>query len=254
MALHARLPVLTLVLSLTLYAGGALADGDKGFELTLRPGYGSAGADSPVRLNPDVAPLIAGGSAGIGKIYDGTASPYGGGFVGQMFVGYRAMRYVSFGLQAGYRKSSASSVDDGSTGLARSAINVGPYVRAYLPLDPMFEPWIGIGVGYLHDVQTYSHPVAVRFSNGSTGTVDGDISLTHHGVAVPLSIGIDYRVLPMFAIGPSFEYTLVASAGGCAKASAGGVSNSQCTDANPKITSANGYHVWSIGLDLRLTL
>ena len=239
-------------LALISIASNARADdGDKGFEIMLRPAYGSAGNDSPVRFEPPSNVVVKGDP---GKLWGGTASPYGGGFIGEAFIGYRTMKYISFGLSAGYRKSSASQIDDGTTNLSRSAWSIGPYVRAYVPLIPVIDPWVSIGVSYMHDTQSFTRNVDVAYSNGATGTIPADWSLDHHGVAVPIGVGFDYKVLPMFSIGPSFEYAFVASAGGCAKITAQGISQSQCTDANPKLTSAKSYNVWSIGLDLRLTL
>ncbi|GAC1536967.1 MAG: hypothetical protein NVS3B10_29100 [Polyangiales bacterium] len=81
-------------------------------------------------------------------------------------------------------------------------------------------------------------------------------TLTHYGVAIPIGVGIDYKVAPMLAIGPSFEYAYVAAAGGCAEfADARGNSASQCASAGPdqRVTAAKGYGAWSIGLDVRFT-
>ena len=252
MAIAPRLALFTLPLAFALVTSSARADdGDKGFEIMLRPAYGSAGTGSPVVFEPPSNVVVKGDP---GKIWGGTASPYGGGFIGQAFLGYRAMKYLSVGLSVGYRKSSASSVDDGSTNLSRSAWSVGPYLRGYVPLIPVIDPWVSIGLSYMHDTQSYTRDVDVQFSNGATGKLPGDWTLEHHGVAVPLGVGFDYKILPMLAIGPSFEYAVVASAGGCAKVAVQGVSQSQCTDANPKLTTAKSYGVWSLGLDVRLTL
>ena len=235
----------------------AAAANDHGFELMLRPAYGSAGASSPIAFEPGSDVVVAPNAGSqFGKIYTRDASPYGGGFIGEAFVGFRVMKYFSFGFTGGMRKSSASAVDDGTDNLARSSFSVGPYLRAYLPVIPGvdLDPWISVGVSYMHDQQTYTHPLTAQ-SGGRPVTIQADYTLEHHGVAVPIAIGVDYAVLPMLAIGPSFEYTTVAGAGGCAKFGAGGVNGaSLCTDGNPQLTKSKGYGVWSIGLDLRLTV
>lgn len=230
---------------------GPSAFAKTGFELMLRPGYGSAGSSSPVVYQP----------AGVvtfpnpGSIYSGKASPYGGGFVGDAFVGYRMLPILSAGVFGDYHTSSATAPNDGTTNLSRSGWGLGFYARGYVPFFGKFEPWASIGVGYMHDSQSYKRAVLT-----TAGPMPGDWSLTHHGVAIPLGIGVDYDVTPFFAVGPSFQYTVVAPAGACLKesisTSLGAGSSSYCTDQSDlqRITSAKGYGIWSIALDLRLTL
>jgi hypothetical protein len=216
--------------------------GDRGFELMLRPAYGSAGTDSPIRVEPQ--PGLDTGA--LGGVYAGKASPYGGGFIGDLSAGFRFNKWISAGLAGGYRASAAKEVEDGTGDLSRSAFHVGPYVRAYLPVIANFDPWVSAGVAYMKDTQSYRYLVS---------GVAADVKLSHHGVAIPLAIGLDYRVLPNFAVGPSFSYSIVTGAGGCATLSAPGYkTNSYCTDGSPKVTDAKTYGVWSVGLDLRVTL
>jgi hypothetical protein len=232
-------------IAIGLLSGPALA-GNTGFELMARPAYGSAGGKSPVVYQPTGAAILAPGAGG--DIFMGTASPYGGGFVGDAYAGYRFLPILSAGLSAGLRSSSATAPNDGTTNLTRSGWRAGFYARAYLPLIPSIDPWASIGIGYMGDSQTYQRPVM-----GVTGTY----KLTHNGIEVPLGVGLDFNVLPLLAVGPSFEYAVVSGAGGCLKTSApGAIGNSFCTDAaaNQKITAAKSYGVWSLGLDLRLTL
>ncbi len=226
----------------------------RGLELTLRPALGSAPSTSPVRFAPSSGVRFAGDP---GALLTG-ASPYGAGFVGQVFLGYRFHPLVSGGLRGGLRTSSASSLSDGSTGLERSAWDAGFYVRGY-PLALMesvrkyVDPWISVGVGYTRDVQSFRR--AVPTSTG--GTVNADWMLDHHSVVIPIAIGLDYRVLPMLSVGPSFEYALASAVAGCAKQSAPGfTSSSLCTNEEPgkSALKAEGYGVWSAGIDLRLTL
>ncbi|MEZ4220459.1 MAG: outer membrane beta-barrel protein [Polyangiaceae bacterium] len=222
--------------------------GRHGFELMLRPGYGSAGGKSPLLYDPK--PLVAfQNPPGPGEVFTGDAAPYGGGFAGDLSVGYRFLPLMSAGLYAEYRASSSSSVNDGTTDLSRTGWGSGAYVRGYLPmLHPKLDPYVSVGVGYMQDAQSYRR-------------ANLDWELTHHGVAVPLMAGVDYRILPNLALGPSFRYVVVSGAGGCMKLSAtiaglGSASNKQCTDADEfrRIVKAESYGVWSAGLDLRLTL
>ena len=98
----------------------------RGLELMLRPALGAASSDSPVRYQARA------GVTGLdpGALLTG-ASPYGLGFVGQGFVGYRFHPVISAGLHAGFRTSSASRLSDGSSDLSRSAWDAGLYVRGY---------------------------------------------------------------------------------------------------------------------------
>jgi len=167
-------------------------------------------------------------------------------------LGLRAGSYVSVGLDGGTRSQSAESTDPAYSDLSRSAWFVGPYVRGYIPMVPIVDPWIGLGVQYMADTQKYKGPVAT-----TGGTMTADWTLEHHGVAVPIRIGVDYTIAKMFSIGPSFEYALVFPAGGCAKVNAANLASmSLCADENEnkRVTKANGYGVWSLGLSLRLTV
>jgi len=74
---------------------------------------------------------------------------------------------------------------------------------------------------------------------------------------VPLGIGVDYRVLPVLSVGPSFEYAIAAGVVGCAKQAASGFSSSTfCSNEDPgkQAIKANTYAVWSAGIDLKLTI
>jgi hypothetical protein len=231
-------------------SSAAHAENDDGLELMVRPAIGSAGSGSPVVYAPDSGARLGGDP---GKIWSGTASPYGAGFIGDAWLGYRFSRFASAGISAGTRSASTSAVDDGSTNLARSAWTIGPYVRGYAPTFLGFEPWLAIGAQYVHDTQSFDRPVMQGLTSYPTTW-----TLTHHGVAVPIGIGVDYRFLELFGVGPSFMYSPVIPVAGCAKPEVhvtGASSNNFCSnDSSPKLTAANGYGVWSVGLDVRVTL
>jgi hypothetical protein len=225
--------------------GPAPAHAGLGLEVVLRPGYGSAGDTSPVRYEASPGNPNMQASA----IWKGTAKPYGGGFVLDGAVGYRPYSFVSLGLTGGWRTSTASSsIPNELTGVSRSGLQVGFYGRGYLPVTGLlsdFDPWASVGVNYVYDKQTY---------NQSTTAPTGLVSLTHHGVGIPLSLGIDYRILPLLAVGPSFQYEIVTAEGACMIPP--GSEGHQCSDADSsmRVTAAKNYQVWSIGLELRLFL
>jgi hypothetical protein len=226
----------------------------RGLEVMLRPAFGGAPGDSPVRFEPSPTVRAAGDP---GALLQG-ASPYGAGFIGQGFIGYRFHPILSGGLRAGLRTTSASALADGSTNLSRSSWDAGFYVRGYPfalseSIRKYVDPWISVGVEYMRDTQSFQR--AVPTSTGAS--VNADWTLDHHAVAVPIGLGIDYRLHSLFSIGPSFEYAIAASVAGCAKqAAAGFSSNSFCSNEDPgkQAIKANTYGVWSAGLDLKVTL
>jgi opacity protein-like surface antigen len=265
---HRLLASAALALSLTLPVAARAAEttdeaaapasptdqqrGQRGLELTLRGSTGAASSDSPVQLKPG-APV----AGDLGTLVRG-ASPYGIGFIGQAMIGLRLHPLISFGLRGGLRTSSASDLDDGSTNLARSSWDAGFYLRAYplvsLPsLNARFEPWLGVGLEYMRDEQSFQR--AAPTNTGSS--VTADVTFDHHAVVVPLSLGVDYRIHPRVALGPSFEYAIAMGVDGCTEYGAPGYSSVRyCSGegVGKQVLDAKGYGVWSAGLDLRVTL
>jgi hypothetical protein len=105
-----------------------------GLEVALGAGYGSAGDKSPVVYKPTGLVQMQPGT--VGSIWDGTAKPYGAGFVLDGAIGYRALPFLSFGLTGGWRQSqvSSSEVQAPLSNASRSGLQVGFYARGYLPL------------------------------------------------------------------------------------------------------------------------
>lgn len=226
--------------------------GLKGFELMLRPSFGGAPSTSPVRFEPQQGAQVVGDPGAILK----GASPYGPGFVGQATVGYRFLPYLSAGLRGGIRTTSASDVNDGSSNLSRKSWDAGFYVRGY-PLAGMesiskyVDPWVGVGIGYMRDTQSFQKNLPVQ----GGGSVAADVTLDHHAIAIPLAIGVDYRVMKFLSVGPSFEYTLTSAIAGCLKTAALGSESSYCSNESPgdKFIKAESYGVWTAGLDAKVT-
>ncbi len=243
---------LSLSFATTTFATEARAN-QRGLELMVRTAYGSAPADSPVRYAP-LTVLVPKVDV---NLANGTDQPYGGGFVGSAFIGYRFASFMSVGLRGGYRGSAADKVNDGSTNVAREAWDAGFYLRAYpLAVVPKvgkyLDPWISVGAIYTRDVQAFDKSVTA--SNGAQ--VAAHWTLDHHAVAVPIGVGIDYRVLPMLSVGPSFEYAIAVPVAGCVAVSASGATGAKYCSGDPpgdQFMKANGYGVWSVGLQVRAT-
>ncbi len=251
--MHTRLVALFAFALPVTVATEASAGDQKGLELMVRAAYGSAPADSPARYSPSGYTL----KNDLGGLATGTEQPYGGGFIGGAYIGYRFMSFMSIGLRGGYRSSSAGTVSDGSTNLKREAWDAGLYLRGYplavVPAVSKFlDPWLSLGVIYNRDVQTFDRGVAL--SNGSQ--ITGNWKLDHHAVAVPIGIGVDYRLLPMLSVGPSFEYFVEVPVSGCVAVSAAGTSGFKFCSSDPpgdQFMKANGYGVWSLGVNVRAT-
>ncbi len=225
----------------------------RGLEITVRPAFGGAPSGSPVQVQNN------GRFRGdAGSLLNGTATPYGTGFVGQAMLGYRFHPIVSGGLRGGFRNASASGLSDGSTGLSRSSWDAGFYVRAYpLALNEKVrkyvDPWASVGVEYMRDLQTFKRDIPT--SGG--GNVNANWTIDHHAVAVPLAVGIDYRVLPMLSVGPSFEYTIASPIAGCMRSEATGFQPvAYCSNESPgsNFVHADSYGVWTAALDVKLTV
>jgi hypothetical protein len=227
--------------------------GLRGFEIMIRPSFGSAPATSPVRFEPDGAVRVQGDG---GAIMQG-APAWGSGFVGSATAGYRFLPLLSAGLRAGIRTSSASSVSDGSRDLSRASWDAGFYVRAYpLATTPSVsryvDPWVSVGVGYARDVQTFTKSVPTTLGT----SVDASWTLDHHAVVVPLAIGVDYRVTRFLSLGPSFELSLANAVAACSSQAAPAFAGtSYCSNSEPgsHFVAAKTYAVWSVGADVKVT-
>ncbi len=216
-------------------------------ELTLRPGYGSAGDESPTYYSPPTTFALKDPD----PLYAQTTKPYGAGLALQAYLGVRVSPWISVGFMGGTR-ASAATADAAHDGLSRSAWLAGPYVRVYVPIVPIIEPWLSVGASYVADKQTWKGPVPT-----TAGSIVVDQTLEHHGVAVPITIGADYKIIPMLAAGLSFQLAPVFGAGGCYRIEGSGVAASSfCQDAaaDRRITATKGYTMWSVGLNLRLTV
>jgi hypothetical protein len=201
--------------------------GLKGVELMLRPSFGGAPSDSPVKFAPSNG------------------------------VQFQGDPGLSAGLRGGFRSASGSNLDDGSTKLSRTGWDGGLYVRFY-PAAPApsvskyIDPWVSVGLSYQHDQQSFSKPLAT--SGG--GSVQGDVSLEHHAVSVPLAIGVDYRVTKFLSLGPSFELAINNPIAGCVSTSAAGFAGTTyCSNSEPgkNFVKAETYVAWNAGLDAKVT-
>jgi len=213
-----------------------------GLEAMVISGLGSAGDKSPVIAT----------STSIGEeIWAGTVKPYRAGPLVDGAIGYRLLPFLSFGMAGGWRQSGSSSIPGRSTypDPRRQGLEIGLYLRGYLPLPGVLtrlEPWFSVGTSYVYDKQDYDYGTP----RGST--IAPHFTLTHHGVGIPLSLGVDYRVLPFLAVGPSFRYEHVTGVSACGRSD--DVQTTYCSSDSSALVSASNYAIWSVQLQVRLAL
>ena len=204
-----------------------------GFELEGRFGVMLPDSISPV-LAPGLYPNA--GNPGItgakgdptGQILRGTESPYTIDPVAlSITAGYRFLPYLSAGAFFDYANFEVQdATDQGSADntaqLERQVWQLGAYVRfygvaqnaghpgfPYLPgsIFDRLQPWVELGAGYAQDTTSY-----VRGSTQCT-TVTGGVGpcpqsyyLNYNGIVTNVRIGLDWRLAPIFSVGPVLGY------------------------------------------------
>ncbi len=204
--------------------------GVRGFELQASGGVAYGGGGSPVE-----APNVYGrGFASLNPA--GTIlNPAGAKAANQSFTPYSYDPF-GFAFSAGYRPATAWSVGaffsyanygsnadpstgdfpDGTGGLERVRWTLGGYARYYLTWwSSRLHPWVLAGVGYVDDSASYAHP-GPPLPNGA-GPDNGNYLIHYHGLAIPLSLGLDWRLAPGFAVGPVVTYEGAFPLGGCVR-------------------------------------
>jgi hypothetical protein len=202
--------------------------GLRGFEIQGLGGVAYGGDSSPLqapnvypaqtqKLNPAGTILYPAGGNATGTSFNPYAyDPFAFAF----FVGYRALAAWSFGAFLSYANygtnaDSNGNFADGTWGLERVRISGGLYARYYVTTwSSRLQPWAEVGVGYVDDSASYSHPIGFGVSNGG-GQDNGNYLISYRGITVPIGIGLDWRLAPVFAVGPFVLYEEAFPLGGC---------------------------------------
>jgi hypothetical protein len=198
--------------------------GQLGFEIEASGGPMVPDTISPV-LAPNLYPTKGASTAGNpnGDIITGREHPYGADVFGLSFsAGYRFLPYLSAGAFFTYANFAAQDgtgagdyvtpTDSNISQLQRQAWQLGAYVRYYFTmLHPRLQPWVRLGVGYSEDTASYTRGAV----QGAHGPLTQDYYLTHQGVVVPLTIGLDWRLAPALSLGPTLGYSRVFGLHGC---------------------------------------
>jgi hypothetical protein len=205
--------------------------GLRGFEVEALGGIAYGGGDSPIQApgiygtaftsqNPAGTILNPAGARAIMPASQ-SFTPYSYDPFGFAFsVGYRLSPAFSVGGFLSYANygntADASTGDfvDGTGGLERVRWAGGVYGRYYLAFwSSRLHPWVQVGVGYVDDSASYAHPVGM-LSNGA-GPDNGNYLLQFHGLTFPVAIGLDWRLAPIFAVGPFVSYEEAIPLNGC---------------------------------------
>jgi len=230
---------------------------------------------SPVQAPTLLSQTVTGDATG--DILRGTEKPYGLEPLGLVVTaGYRLFPWLSVG--AFFTYASFDSLDGTDTGdypdttsqLQRQMWTLGAYGRYYFTrFHRRLQPWAELGVGYSDDNASY-----VRGSTQTTGS-NGDGNggqpetqayyLEEKGVVVRGSVGLDWRLAPVFAVGPYVAYERVVPVEGCVEVDVDADAGAGAADAAPGVgtngnvcggpnVQAHGYGVVSGGILLKLTV
>jgi hypothetical protein len=230
-----------------------------GFEVQVRLGFMLPDSASPVQ-----APNLYAGSTvsgdPTGDILRGTEHPYGLEPLGIVVAaGYRLFPWLSVGAFFSY--ASFDSLDGTDTGdyqdstsqLQRQMWTLGAYGRYYFTkIHPRLHPWVELGLGYSDDNASYVRG-STQASNGQPETAE--YYLEEKGLVARLTAGLDWRLAPVFAVGPWVAYERVIPVSACVEVDVDpqspvpGVPN---TCGAP--VQADGYGVVSGGIFLKLTV
>jgi hypothetical protein len=247
--------------------------GLRGIEFEAGGTVQSGGGDSPVQaptlwgaqgapygnLSPRGAILDPAGAASIGQSY----TPYTFAFPAlSLRLGYRLHPNVSvgafFSLAEYYVNSDANSGDasDGTGRLARQQITGGVYGRYYLTqLHRRIHPWGSLGVGFSDDIASYSRIVGATTGGPVGGQPEtGDYTLHQSGLVVPLAVGVDFRMAPVFSLGPMVGYAHVFPLKGCVEVVLDQYSPVPATNTCGAVVENHGYDNVFAGLYVKVTI
>jgi hypothetical protein len=231
-----------------------------GIEVQVRLGFMLPDGSSPVQA-PNLYPNTTVTGDPTGDILRGTEHPYGLEPLGIVVTaGYRLFPWLSLGAFFSY--ASYDSLDGTDTGdyvdttsqLQRQQWTLGAYGRYYFThfVVHRIQPWIELGVGYSDDNASYVRG-ATQASNGQPET--SEYYLEEKGIVTRLTAGFDWRLAPVFAVGPYVGYERIIPVQGCVEVDVDsespvpGIAN-ECSYP----VQAHGYGVVSGGIALKLTV
>ena len=236
-----------------------------GIEVEVRLGFMLPDGSSPVQ-----APNLYHSPISVGDILSGREHPYGMDPLGILVVaGYRLFPWLSVGAFFSY--ASFNALDGTDTGdyldamggntsqLERQMWTAGLYGRYYFTqFHHRLQPWLELGLGYSDDNANYIH----LGPQAPSGPEQENMLLEEKGLVARLTAGLDWRLAPVFAVGPWVAYERVVPISGCVEvdiavdpnASGPNPDASTPNTCGGNTIQANGYGVVSGGIFLKLTV
>lgn len=201
----------------------------------------------------------------VGDILRGTEHPYGANpFAIAVTAGYRFFPWLSVGAYFSYASffaldgTDSGDYADTTSQLERQMWTLGVYGRYYFTqLNSRLHPWINLGVGYSDDNASYVR-IGTATSQGASAEEQA-YYLEEKGVDIKLTAGLDWRLAPVFSVGPWIGYERVIPLEGCAEVDVDSAANhtelqysgiNRCS--NPPV-AASGYGVLSGGIFVKVT-
>lgn len=231
-----------------------------------RAGFFLPNGSSPVQAPNFYPPNNVGGDP-VGNILRGTEHPYGADPFGiAVTLGYRFLPWLSAGVSFTYASfyaldgtDTGDYVDDTSQ-LQRQMWTLGLYGRYYFTqFNSRLHPWLELGLSYSDDNASYVRGATQEQGPGSGAPETQAYYLSEKGLDVRLTAGLDWRLAPVFALGPWLGYERVIPLQGCVEidvdtqaASIEQQYGNQNRCSNPPI-QANSYGVLSGGIFAKVT-
>jgi hypothetical protein len=138
-------------------------------------------------------------------------------------VGYRILHDLSVGAFFSFAQYDVNDgtdtglSPDGTSQLERQQVTVGAYARYYFThFHRRLQPWVLVGVGFNYDIAAYTRSVG-QATGGMAGAnpETGNYILQQEGIVVPVAVGLDWRLAPVFSVGPTLGLARVFPVKGC---------------------------------------
>ncbi len=230
--------------------------GRRGLELEVRFGVMLPNGQSPVQ-SANLYPGASYTANPTGDILDGKEAPYGPSPFGlSLSLGYRFLPWLSAGASFSYASfwvndgTDTGDYSDSTSQLERQYWSLAAYARYYvIGLHPRVEPWLELGVGYSDDNANY-----VRLATQGSGTAElQQYLLEEQGVVASLTAGLDWRLAPVFSVGPSVGYSRTFATKACATVNVDPGNPLQINNLCSGPVQGDGYGVFFAGAFAKLT-
>jgi hypothetical protein len=238
-----------------------------GLELQLRGFLAYAGDYSPVQAHSLYAPSSSNPTGAIlnpASCPPGSnpsCSPYGiDAFAPGVSLGWRVRSRISVGAFFSYYNYNSQNgtdvgdANDGTSQLNRVHWVLGAYGRYYFTwVSRKLQPWVELGFGYSDDEASYDRTLGMSTMSGPEPAY---YKIGEKGLAVPVTLGLDWRLAPIFSVGPIVGYETIFPLQGCVDVEP----NDPTSPVQPQNTCARSvvqssvYGVFFAGVQVKVTI